>query len=67
MSKQFTLEYEEYPERYGFRFELFYIAHDEYTGNPYTWELHSFSAKPTKRQIRKCKSKFYNRINGIGI
>ena len=66
MGEQFTLSYGKYPARHGLRFELFFIAYDECTEKPYDWELYSFSAKPTNRQIRKCKSKFYKRLNGRG-
>lgn len=67
MSEEFTLTYGRFPAIHGFRFELFCIAYDEYTEKPYDWELYSFSARPTKKQIRRYKSKFNNRINGRGI
>ena len=67
MSVDVDIRYLRVPLVHGKRYEVSLMAYDDWLNRCYDWELYYFSAKPTKRQIRKCKSKFYNRINGRGL
>ena len=67
MSVELDVKYSIEPIRYYDRYEVSILAYDDWLNRCFDWEVYSFSSKPTKRQIRKCKSKFYNRINGRGL
>jgi hypothetical protein len=64
MSVKINVDYRKVCLVHGKRFEVEFIAYDDWLNRAYEWEVYSFSAKPTSRQFRDIKKRFYSRIMG---